>query len=136
MVRGLPLAGVSTLDALARRVRDGQSPTGAFTVLVDARRREVFAARYGADGKAVGPPVTVSAVAGVAGADVFLDEGAARAYGLAGIVVSTDGLAREVGLIAAERWAGDGHPEPATALYLRQPDTSTPKPSRSVLGQQ
>jgi len=46
---GLPIVGVSTLDALAFRYRDRRLPVAAF---IDARRGEVFAAFYRADAEA------------------------------------------------------------------------------------
>lgn len=49
---GVPVSGVCSLDGLGRRVGDG-------VVVTDARRKEVFAARY-ADGSRVEGPVVLA----------------------------------------------------------------------------
>lgn len=49
-VLGVPAAGVCSLDGLGLRLRDG-------VVVTDARRREVFAARYSGGRRVVGPVV-------------------------------------------------------------------------------
>lgn len=49
--RGLPLRGVCSLDAIAINVKDPE-----FVVATDARRKELYWARY-LDGKRVGEPV-------------------------------------------------------------------------------
>lgn len=49
---GVPVHGVCSLDGLGWRLRDG-------VVVTDARRREVFAARY-ADGRRVEGPIVVA----------------------------------------------------------------------------
>ncbi len=140
---GVPVAGVSTLDAVARRVVDRHRPVGDFAVLLDGRRREVFAACYDRDGAPIEAARTVAAadLRGPGGlpdripdAAVFLDASAAGSYGLAGIVVPTGELAAEVGRLALARWGAGEPAEPAAPLYLRQPDTSTANPARSVLG--
>src|SRR4051794_22616513 len=59
---GIPVRGICTLDVLAAQwVRGEQPPTRDFLIATDARRREVYWARYAADGTrtagpSVGPP--------------------------------------------------------------------------------
>ena len=53
---GIPVLGVCSLDAIARHARLTELVDGSFTVVTDARRREVYARRYAADGMPVGDP--------------------------------------------------------------------------------
>ena len=56
--RGIPLVGVSTLESLAlrrRRAAGGLRPATSVLAVLDARRREVFAAAWAARGLAAGP---------------------------------------------------------------------------------
>ena len=59
LATGRPCLGVSSLEALATRIR-GQAPW--LVAMVDAYRSEVFAAVYDRDGQPAGPP-TVEALA-------------------------------------------------------------------------
>lgn len=116
---GVPVHGVCSLDAI------GGLTTGETLVVTDARRREVYWARY-RDGVRVGGP-------GVAApADVPVD----GALSVAGTIAQcapfeSAGLARigperptPAGLAAAvEDW--DREPAPLVAAYLRRPDAKT-----------
>lgn len=64
--RGIPLRGVSSLDAIAASVESKD-----FIVTVDARRKEVYWARY-IDGVRVGEPA-VNFPAAVKGAEIYSD---------------------------------------------------------------
>ncbi|MGE2729919.1 tRNA (adenosine(37)-N6)-threonylcarbamoyltransferase complex dimerization subunit type 1 TsaB [Mycolicibacterium vaccae] len=109
---GIPVRGVCSLDAIAA------GSAGEVLVVTDARRREVYWARYrdGAriDGPAVNAPADVPAGAGaVAGsrehAALFdLDQLPAVYPTAAGLVA------------AVTDW--DGDPQPLVPLYLRRPD--------------
>lgn len=142
LARGIPAAGVSTLHALASRVVAAERPDRPFAVLLDARRREVFAQTFEPSGAPLDEPRAL-ALAGIRGpggisADVaddgfFIDQ-AAVPYGLPGHPVRTDGLAAEVAGIARSRWRSGSVAEPLAPLYLRRPDTTAAKPARSVLG--
>ncbi len=144
LARGLPLAGVSTLAAAAHRVVHDNRPVGPFAVLLDARRREVFAQCFTAAGRPLDQPRALGrdALRGTDGipeeipdAALFVDPAAAD-LGFAGVPTRWDGLAAEVAAIAADRWRRDLPGEPATPMYLRRPDTSRANPARSVLGRQ
>ena len=63
---GLELRGVCSLDVLAAQFV-GASP-GEFVVATDARRREVYWARYSPDGVRLGEPASVAARRGAAAA--------------------------------------------------------------------
>jgi tRNA threonylcarbamoyladenosine biosynthesis protein TsaB len=133
MSRGIPLAGVPTVDALGRAMseRAGASPRLA---LIDARRGEAFAALYDADGgRRWGPEVSspealAKRVAGLAPAPLGAGSGAVRfrqQLSNSGIEIPDDSdplhrvAARHICEIAAERGADVGRVGP---IYLRSPD--------------
>jgi tRNA threonylcarbamoyl adenosine modification protein YeaZ len=110
---GIPVHGVCSLDAI------GVHTTGDTLVVTDARRREVYWARY-RDGVRTGGP-GVNAPAGV-------DPGPARAVAGSPEHAALFDLPRcepvyptSVGLVAAvSDWSDN--PAPLVALYLRRPD--------------
>ena len=110
---GIPVHGVCSLDAI------GQLTSGETLIVTDARRREIYWARYRDGVRTEGPAVS-------APADV--DLGAARSVAgstehaaLFGLPVcgpvhpTPEGLAR-----AVPDWSAE--PAPLVALYLRRPD--------------
>lgn len=100
---GIPVHGVCSLDAI------GIHTTGDALVVTDARRREVYWARYRNGFRVDGPAVN-------APADV---PGAADAFARPPVYPSASGLVR-----AVADWAVE--PAPLIPLYLRRPDA---KPS-------
>jgi tRNA threonylcarbamoyladenosine biosynthesis protein TsaB len=110
---GIPVRGVCSLDAIGVRT------TGDVLVVTDARRREVYWARYNDGARIDGPAVD-------APADV--DPGPARAVAgspehaaLFGLPLSEPTHPTPAGLLAAvPDWTAD--PAPLVALYLRRPD--------------
>lgn len=113
---GIPVHGVCSLDAIARQT------SGAVLVVTDARRREVYWARY-LDGVRIDGPDVAAA------ADVDTD-GVERAAGSAEHCALFDlprtGPERPdpAGLVAAVGdWAGT--PAALVPLYLRRPDAKT-----------
>jgi tRNA threonylcarbamoyl adenosine modification protein YeaZ len=144
-VLDVPAVGVCTLDVIARAA----APAAAgrkFIVAADARRKELYWARYAPEGRRIGEPAVSSP------AEVAL---AAAAPGAAPSAVSPGpwpvagegpGLYPELGAcaipprypdaaqlaeIAAERLADGGPPELPEPLYLRRPDARVPgKPKR------
>ena len=115
---GVEVRGVCSLDACA--VGFDGTP-GEFLVLSDARRREVYWARYGADGGRLTGPF-VSPVADLPQLPVT-GPGAALAGGTASPL---DG-----GLLAL---AGPNLPEAGLSpLYLRRPDAELPTKRKSTL---
>lgn len=110
---GIPVYGVCSLDAIGVRT------SGEMLVVTDARRREVYWARY-RDGVCThGPAVNAPAE---------VDPGPARAVAgspdhasLFGLPVCEPHCPTPAGLVAAVAdWTAD--PEPLVALYLRRPD--------------
>lgn len=107
---GVPVEGVVSLDAVAA----GEGP---LTVVTDARRREVYWARYDEHGVRVdGPHVGT------------LPE-------LSGRVVGTMPPAehRPPSAVALGRLALAGTTVPVVPLYLRRPDAQVPAPPKPVL---
>jgi tRNA threonylcarbamoyl adenosine modification protein YeaZ len=118
---GVPVYGVSTLDVIAA---DAAAAAGGreFIVATDARRREVYWARYRdgvrTDGPAVNAPADVphegtNAVAGWPDQEELFPIPRLDAES-----PSPVGLVR-----AVDDWAAD--PEPLVPLYLRRPDAKT-----------
>lgn len=129
----LPVAGVSTLAAAALRVVRREHPATDFWVVLDARRREVFAQRFGAAGEPLQQPRALAVGSPEIGPVAFRAR-ELGAQGVPGSDLDTSGLAAEVAELAHLRWRAGGAGEPATALYLRRPDTTAPNSTRSVLG--
>lgn len=121
-----PLLGVCSLDVLAAEYA-GERPSGAFVVATDARRHEVYWARYAADGRRldgprVGPPDEVPRLPVIGpGASLYPD----RLEAALGPQVLDPG-------VLASRWRQlpDAGTEP---LYLRRPDATAPTRRKSVL---
>ena len=112
----IPVYGVCTLDAI------GGATHGEVLVVTDARRREVYWARYRdgirIDGPQVDSPAEVNAdgVQWVAGAPAL-----AAAFGLPVIGPEYPSAAELVA--AVPEWTRE--PQPLVPLYLRRPDAKT-----------
>jgi tRNA threonylcarbamoyladenosine biosynthesis protein TsaB len=110
---GIPVHGVCSLDAIGVRT------SGDMLVVTDARRREVYWARYNDGVRTAGPAVN-------APADV--DPGTAQAVagspehaGMFGLPLCEPVYPTPAGLVAAvSDWSDN--PAPLVALYLRRPD--------------
>lgn len=115
----IPVHGVCSLDAIGI---DASDTAGEVLVVTDARRREVYWARYRGGVRVDGPAVN-------AAADVPADADAvagspehAALFALprrAPVYPSPGGLVRAVG-----EWAGE--PAPLVPMYLRRPDATPP----------
>jgi tRNA threonylcarbamoyl adenosine modification protein YeaZ len=128
---GIPVLGVSTLDVIAT---DAAAAAGGreFIVATDARRREVYWARYDAAGiRLAGPAVSAPADTGrgvpVAGTGArlypdVLGEPIEPAYPAAAT------LAR----LAAQQLAAGTPALGADPVYLRRPDARVPGPPKRV----
>ncbi|MER5470500.1 tRNA (adenosine(37)-N6)-threonylcarbamoyltransferase complex dimerization subunit type 1 TsaB [Streptomyces sp. NPDC002685] len=123
---GVPVHGLCTLDGLAYAA----DIEGPFVVATDARRKEVYWARYADPRTRVSEPAVdrpaeiADTVAGLpavgAGALLYPDtfpDARAPEY------VSAAALAS----LAAEKLAAGEEPEPPRPLYLRRPDAQVPK---------
>lgn len=148
----VPVLGVCTLDVMAREA----APAAAgreFIVAADARRKEVYWARYAPDGlrltdPAVSFPAELAAgwVRGGDGAPStpcpVAGEGAELYAELGGCLIPPRYPdAAQLAKIAAERLAGQRsqdpagslRPEPPEPLYLRRPDARVPGKPKRVL---
>jgi tRNA threonylcarbamoyl adenosine modification protein YeaZ len=129
---GVGVHGVCTLDVIAS---DAVAAAAGrpFLVATDARRREVYWARYSPAGERLSGP-GVAAPASLPAGLPTAGEGPAAYPGLLGepIAPRFPSAATLAGLAAGRLAAGDGllPPEP---LYLRRPDARVPGPPKSVL---
>jgi tRNA threonylcarbamoyl adenosine modification protein YeaZ len=107
----LPVYGVCSLDAI------GVDTAGDVLVVTDARRREVYWARYRdgvrVDGPAVNAPADVPA-------DASAVAGSPEHAALFGVVQLSPSVPTASGLVRVADWANP--PEPLVPLYLRRPD--------------
>ncbi|HEV8274386.1 MAG TPA: tRNA (adenosine(37)-N6)-threonylcarbamoyltransferase complex dimerization subunit type 1 TsaB [Streptosporangiaceae bacterium] len=128
---GIDVHGVCTLDVIAS---DAVAAAAGrpFLVATDARRREVYWARYSPAGERLSGP-GVAAPASLPAGLPTAGEGAVAYPGLGEpIAPRFPSAAALAGLAARRLAAGDGllPPEP---LYLRRPDARVPGPPKSVL---
>jgi len=132
---GIGVAGVCTLDVIAAEAR-ASAAGREFLVATDARRREVYWARYSPGGERIGDPQVsdpdqVPAGCPVAGEGPSLHP-----------VLGADGRSIEprypaaatLAEMASQRAAADGAAEPPRPLYLRRPDAREPGRPKRVLG--
>lgn len=110
---GIPVYGVCSLDAI------GVQTTGDALVVTDARRREVYWARYRDGIRAGGPGVDAPAAVDPGGARTVA--GSPEHAAMFGLPVCEPVHPTPAGLVAAVGdWTAD--PAPLVALYLRRPD--------------
>jgi tRNA threonylcarbamoyl adenosine modification protein YeaZ len=153
----VPVYGVCTLDVVAAGVASMGTAAGqGFIVATDARRREVYWARYDADGRrldgpAVGFPADVADVAEVAEvAGTVTEIAAERAANHPGILTAGMGALLYPGVlgepieprypaagtlagIAAHQLAAGEPGSGAEPIYLRRPDARVPGPPKRVM---
>lgn len=123
---GVPVYPVCSLDAMAHRAGAGSS----LLVVTDARRREVYWARYDCAGARVdGPHVGRSDDVPLAG--VARVAGAGEALGLPVVPPRHPDSAALVA-VAAESLRSHAPPGPLTPMYLRRPDAVVPGPVKRV----
>ena len=125
----IPVYGVCSLDVLAVEAADSGMVSSDFVVATDARRKEVYLARYDADGTRLDGPV-VGRPADLATRDRVVGEGGvlypdAFPHRAGPTAPSAGWLAR----VVAEERAELLDPEP---LYLRRPDAATPHAPKRV----
>jgi tRNA threonylcarbamoyl adenosine modification protein YeaZ len=126
----IPVRGVCGLDVLAWQLVRAGGSVGEFVAVVDARRKELYWARYDASGRRQGTPlvcspVDVPALSAVGpGTAVYPDVFAGRVPGGAPLSVDAGALALALDDLP------DAGLEP---LYLRKPDADMPGTRKSVL---
>lgn len=127
---GIDVVGVCSLDITAARTHDDDPGRAReFVVAHDARRREVYWARYIA-GRRVGGP-HVGPVADIGGTSLGAGPGAAMWPEAFTEVLR--GLPPSAGVLAQAVVAGTVELLPAEPLYLRRPDATPPAAPKSVL---
>jgi tRNA threonylcarbamoyl adenosine modification protein YeaZ len=130
-VLGVPVHGVCTLDAIARAAITAAAGR-EYLVATDARRKEVYWARYTAAGQrilgpAVGQPASLYPAVPAAGEGPLLYP-AAFGEPIGPRYPAASWLADFV----SERLAAGAVLEPAEPLYLRKPDARVPGPPKRV----
>jgi tRNA threonylcarbamoyl adenosine modification protein YeaZ len=119
--RGLPVVGVCSLDAIG---------SGARTVVIDARRKEVYWAAYDGDGARTDGPAVVRPEELDARAPLVGDPAFAARLGAPVLPadVTTAGLLRAAG----PQLADPSSAAPLVPLYLRRPDAVPPTAIKAV----
>ena len=124
---GIPAYGTCSLDGLG---------TGERVAMTDARRREVYWARYDATGARVdGPHVSKPAELVDELPDVAVVGDGAQVYAelFAGLDVRSEPrYPSAVAIVSAVAWRVGTAPEPLVPLYLRRPDAEQPGPPKKV----
>ena len=131
-VLGLPVSGVCSLDIMATSATSA-GPGREFLVATDARRREVYWARYDAAGRRVAGPAV--------GPASSIPEAAELAVAGAGGQLYPEAFGKVIGPAYPDAGAlcgivarSSGQPPvlPAEPLYLRRPDAREPGPPKRV----
>lgn len=108
----IPAVGICSLDALALTVMDAHlSVTGDFVVATDARRHELYWARYNAHGCITQPAVALREVVGAMDGELFTD-----------LYPSGSAIARCVNASTDSATGSWSQQRDLTPLYLREPD--------------
>jgi tRNA threonylcarbamoyl adenosine modification protein YeaZ len=125
----LPVDGVCTLDIIAAAVA---APGGEFLVATDARRKELYWARYSAAGDRIAGPAVCPAADLEAGLPVA-GEGALLYPELGAQPIGPRYPdAACLAALAAQRIASGIPPAPPEPLYLRRPDAREPGQRKRV----
>ena len=131
-VLGIPVHGVCSLDIIAAAVTSPAGPE--FAVATDARRKEVYWARYAAGGYRLEGPLVGPAAAIPGAAELSVAGAGGQLYPAAfGAVIGPayPDAGTLCGIVAAQIAAG----QPvllAEPLYLRRPDAREPGPPKRV----
>lgn len=138
---GVPVHGVSSLDALALAAARDLDPGAEVLVVTDARRKEVYHARYRvtagggvelADGPGVQTPAALAEQGLPAGALVVGAGTALYPDLLPGAPAEVDPA--DLARVALARLAVPGTTLPTEPLYLRRPDAVPPAAARRARG--
>lgn len=136
---GIPAYGACSLDAYAAEYLEGcGAVAGEFVVATDARRREVYWARYDRSGRIDGPAVDLPAVLAARldgapalgpGAVRYADVLCSAVPGPAGSMSETSMPVARLASLVAARVRGRAPSEALVPLYLRRPDAVEPTPA-------
>jgi len=134
-VLGVPVYGVCSLDVIAAAVPAGRE----FLVATDARRKEVYWARYDADGRRVAGPSVGRASSIPEAAELAVAGTGGQLYpeAFGGVIGPAYPDARTLsGIVAGSPARPPGPARPpllaAEPLYLRRPDAREPGPPKRV----
>jgi tRNA threonylcarbamoyladenosine biosynthesis protein TsaB len=131
-VLGIPVHGVCSLDVIAADVPRGRE----FLVATDARRKEVYWARYGAAGERLEGPAVGSAASIPRATGLAVAGSGGQLYPEAFGAVTGPAYPDARTLCALAAGARDGHAAvpllAAEPLYLRRPDAREPGPPKRV----
>ncbi|GAA4376032.1 tRNA (adenosine(37)-N6)-threonylcarbamoyltransferase complex dimerization subunit type 1 TsaB [Nocardioides caricicola] len=128
-VLDIPVYGVCSLDVLAVEAADTGAVTGDFTVATDARRKEVYLARYDASGARLEGPLVDKPAALATEQPVVGEGGALYPDAFPNRVGPTAPSAGWLARVVAEERAELHDPEP---MYLRRPDAEQPNAPKRV----
>jgi tRNA threonylcarbamoyl adenosine modification protein YeaZ len=119
----IPAYGVCSLDAIAAVTPHD----GPLLVAGDARRKEVYWARY-VDGVRDGAPAVTKPVDLVVDATVMVGAGARLYADVLRFPLLNNDFPTAAGLacVAADRVRAEAHSDPLTPMYLRHPDAVAP----------
>lgn len=136
-VMDVPVHGLCTLDGIACAAGLA-GIEGPFTVATDARRKEVYWARYDGPRQRVTEPAVdrPADIAGQVAGVPAVGAGAAlypETFGEPATGVPLHQSAGALAALAAERLAAGGEFLPALPLYLRRPDAQVPTGYKAVL---
>ena len=133
---GLPVYGICSLDAIAADAAQHVASAASMVVVTDARRREVYWARYSDGARISGPDVAAPSVVAhsLAAEPVDAAAGSPSHLELSGwqgepSLVSTP-TARGLLLAGARDVVSGTEPGPLAPLYLRRPDAVERKDQR------
>lgn len=140
----VPLHGAMSLDALAWDVLAAGLPSAAeaepeFVIATDARRKEVYWARYSARGELlqgphVGPAADLPRLPAYGmGAGLYAETLAAVGCAVDPAFARAQPAAASLGLFAAGRLASGQPLLDSTPLYLRESDAQVPGPRKRAL---
>lgn len=133
---GVPVRGACSLDALAAQAvaeHPHRYPDGLL-VVTDARRRQVFWARYNVDGARVSGPAVDTPDAVAAQTSVGLPAVGSGAAAHRELFPSAlEPTHPDAGWLAQGLTNGTVTPLPVVPLYLRQPDVTVPAGAKPVL---
>jgi len=129
---GIPAYGVCSLDAIA-----GALDAASLLVATDARRREVFWARYVDGVRVAGPDVARPGELSTVDSAAMAGAGARLYAGVLGLPLLDADYPDPAALVrvAADRVRARAPQEALTPLYLRRPDAVEPGPAKAVTPQ-
>ncbi len=139
LAAGIPCLGVTTLETIAGATSESERSGRTILVVLDAKRRDVYAQAFDAAGRPVSEPTAVDParlVERVPQGDILLAGDAAAIVEplltAAGrdVRVSASSIpdCAAIAGIAAARWRPGDRPPAPRPLYLRAPDVTLPGP--------